>query len=64
VETKPSFVKFRPSKLQVPINRLGFVEGFPFEFELGSKLVQEMGSSIKGSKNPTTQTIHQNLWRR
>ncbi len=32
------------------------VEGFPFEFELGSKLVQKMGSFIKGSKNPTTQT--------
>jgi hypothetical protein len=44
VETQPSFAKFRPSKLQVQVSRLGFVEGFPFEFELGSRLVQKMGS--------------------
>jgi hypothetical protein len=56
VETQPSLVVFRPSKLHVPVSRLGFTWGFPFEFELGSKLVQEMGSCTKGSKNPTTQT--------
>jgi hypothetical protein len=50
VETKLSFAKFKPSKLQVPISRPRYVEGFPFELELGSKLVQKMGSFIKGSK--------------
>jgi hypothetical protein len=54
VETKPSFVEFKPSKLQVPISRLRYVEGFPFEFELGNILVQKMGSFTKGSKNPIT----------
>ncbi len=46
---------FKPSELQVPINELGFVEGFPFEFGLGSRLVQEMGSFVEGSKNLMTQ---------
>jgi len=50
VETKPSFAKFKPSKLQVPVSRPRYVEGFPFEFEFGSQLVQKMGSSMKGSK--------------
>jgi len=53
--TQPSFVVFRPPKLQVLVSRPRFVEGQSFEFGLGSKLVQEMGSSAKGSKNPTTQ---------
>jgi hypothetical protein len=39
VEIELSFVEFRPSKLHIPINRLGSTEGFPFEFELGSRLV-------------------------
>ncbi len=30
--------------------------GFPFQFELGRRMVQEMGSSIEGSRNPTTWT--------
>jgi len=47
---------FKPSKLQVLVSKPESVEGFPFEFELGSKMVQEMGSSTKGSKNPMTQT--------
>jgi len=45
---------FRPRKLQVPISKPRFVKGQPFEFGLGSKLVQEMGLSSKGSKNPMT----------
>ncbi len=47
---------FRPLELHVLISRPGFVEGHPFEFGLGNRLVQEMGSFTKGSKNPTTQT--------
>jgi hypothetical protein len=54
VETKLSFAKFKPSKLQVPVNRLGSIKGFPFEFELGSNLVQKMGSSTEGFKSPMT----------
>jgi hypothetical protein len=29
-------------------------KGFPFEFELGRRMVQEMGSSIEGSGDPMT----------
>jgi hypothetical protein len=39
VEKQLSFAMFKPSELHVLISILGFVEGFPFEFELGSKLV-------------------------
>ncbi len=56
VETQPLFVVLKPSEIQVPSNKPGSKEGFPFEFELGSRLVQEMGSFAEGSKNPTTQT--------
>jgi hypothetical protein len=44
----------KPSELHVLISRPKFVEGFPFEFELGNRMVQEMGSSIEGSKNLMT----------
>jgi hypothetical protein len=54
METQPYFEMFIPSKLHVPINKPEYVEGFPFEFELGNRMVQEMRSSTKGSKNPTT----------
>jgi hypothetical protein len=54
VEPQPFFEVFRPSKLQQLVSRLESAKGF--EFELGSKMVQEMGSSAEGSKNPTTQT--------
>jgi hypothetical protein len=53
VELQPSFEMFRPSKLHVP-NRLEFVKGFPFEFEMAKRSVQEMGSFAEGSKDPTT----------
>ncbi len=56
METQPSFEVFRPLKLQVLVSRSKSANGFPFEFELGSKMVQEMGSSTEGSRNPTTQT--------
>ncbi len=50
------FGKFRRVELQVPPNRLKFVEGFPFEFELGRRMVLEWGSYAKGFRDPTTQT--------
>jgi hypothetical protein len=56
VEPKPSFEVFRLSELHVAVSRPESIEGFPFEFELGSKMVQEMGSSTEGFKNPMTQT--------
>jgi hypothetical protein len=54
--TQPTFEEFKPTKLQVPLNRPKFVKGFPFEFELEEKMVQELGSFVEGSRNPTTQT--------
>ncbi len=54
--TQLVFEKFRPTKLQVPPNKPKFVEGFSFEFELGKKMVQELGSSIEGFRDPMTQT--------
>jgi hypothetical protein len=39
---------FRPSKLQVPPNIPKSAKGFPFEFELGRRMVQELGSSVEG----------------
>jgi hypothetical protein len=45
---------FRQPKLHVLINRPRFVEGHPFDFGLGGRLLQELGSSTKGPKNPTT----------
>jgi hypothetical protein len=56
VETQPSFAMFKPLKLQLPINRPRSAKRQPFEFSMGSILVDEMESSIKGSKNPMTQT--------
>jgi hypothetical protein len=52
--TQLAFEEFRPIKLQVPSSRLKFAKGFPFEFELGRGMVQELGSSIEGSKDPKT----------
>jgi hypothetical protein len=56
VETQNPLAMFKPLELQVPVNRPRFVEGQPFEFGLGNRLIQELGSSIEGSKNPTRQT--------
>jgi hypothetical protein len=67
VETQPSFVMFKPSKLYVPISRLRSTKGFPFEFGLGSKLVQELGSFVEGSKNlmtdKYTEVCRRSSWR-
>ncbi len=56
VETQTPLAIFRPPKLQVLATRPRSIEGQPFEFGLGSRLVQELGSLVQGSKNPTTQT--------
>ncbi len=53
---QPYFEMFKPSELHVLVSRLESAKGFPFEFELGSKMVQEMGSSVEGYKIPITQT--------
>jgi hypothetical protein len=39
VVTQPAFEEFRPTKLQVPLSRPKFVEGFPFQFDLGRRMV-------------------------
>jgi hypothetical protein len=56
METKPPLVVFRPPKLHVLTNRPRFAKRQPFEFGLGSQIVQVLGSSREGSKNFTTQT--------
>ncbi len=43
--TQLAFKKFRLAKLQVPPSRPKFAEGLPFEFELGRRMAQELGSS-------------------
>jgi hypothetical protein len=42
--TQLAFEKLRPTKLQVLPNSQKYVKGFPFEFKLGRKMVQELGS--------------------
>ncbi len=54
--TQFDFEEFRPIELQVPPSRPKYVKGFPFEFELGRRMVQERGSSAEKSKDITTQT--------
>jgi hypothetical protein len=55
VATQLAFEMFKLAKLQVPPTEPKSVEGFPFEFELGKIVVQELGSFVEGSKNPMTQ---------
>jgi len=47
METQLPLVVFKPPELQVLANRLGSVEGQPIKFGLGSRLMQELGSSRK-----------------
>jgi hypothetical protein len=54
VVTQPTFKEFRPIKLQVPPSRPKCTKGFPFEFELGRKMVQELGSFVEGYGDPMT----------
>jgi hypothetical protein len=52
--TQPTFEEFKPTKLQVPPSRPKSTKGFPFEFELGRRMVQELGSFVEGSKDLMT----------
>jgi hypothetical protein len=54
VATQLAFEEFRPTKLQASSSWLKFAKGFPFEFEMGRGMVQELGSSIEGFGDPTT----------
>jgi hypothetical protein len=54
--TQLAFKEFRPTKLQVPPSRLESAKGLPFEFELGRRMVKELGSSVQRSRDPKTQT--------
>jgi hypothetical protein len=56
VVTQSIFEKFKLEELEVPPNRPESSEGFPFEFKLGRRMVQELGSFIEGSKDFTTWT--------
>jgi hypothetical protein len=39
VMTELTFEKFRPAELQVPPSKPKSTKGFPFEFELGRRMV-------------------------
>ncbi len=52
--TQLAFEKFKPLELHVPPSRPKFVKGFPFKFELGRRMMQELGSFVEGSINPQT----------
>jgi hypothetical protein len=52
--TQRAFEEFKPTYLHVLLSRPKSIKGSPFEFELGRKLVQELRSSIEGSKDPMT----------
>jgi hypothetical protein len=56
VATQLAFEEFKPVKLQVPPNRPESIEGFPFEFKLGRRMVQELGSFVERSIDLMTQT--------
>jgi hypothetical protein len=52
--TQLDFQEFTLIELQVPPRRPKSAKGFPFE--LGKKMVQELGSSAKGFRDPMTHT--------
>jgi hypothetical protein len=52
--TQLPFEKFKPTELQVPPSRPKFAKGFPFEFKLERRMVQELGSFVEASGDPTT----------
>jgi hypothetical protein len=51
---KPLLRVFRPPKLYIPTSRSRSIKRQPFEFGMGSIIVQELGYFEKGSKNVTT----------
>ncbi len=56
METQLAFEEFKLAKIQVPLSKPKSTKGFPFEFKLERRMIQEMGSFVEGSKDPTTQT--------
>jgi hypothetical protein len=54
--TQPGFEEFKPVELHVPLSRLEYAKGFPFEFEPRRRMVHELGSSVEGYGDSTTQT--------
>ncbi len=54
--TQPTFEELKPTKLQVQPSRPKPTKGFPLEFKLKRRMVQELGSSVKRSRDLTTQT--------
>jgi hypothetical protein len=54
VATQFVFKEFILTKLEVPLSRPELVEGFPFEFEMGRRMVEELGSFRKGYEDLKT----------
>ncbi len=52
--TKLPLRVFKPLELHVPTSKPRSTKGQPFEFGLGNRIVQELGSFEEGSKNVTT----------
>ncbi len=53
---QPTIEEFILAKLHVTLSRLECVKGFPFEFELGRRMVQKLGSFVEGSGDLMTWT--------
>jgi hypothetical protein len=47
---------FKLVELDVPPSRPESTKGFPFKFEMGRKMVQDLGSFVDGFRDPTTHT--------
>jgi len=56
METKLLLIVFKPLEIQILVSRPRFIEGQPFEFELGSRIVNGLGSFRESFKNLITQT--------
>jgi hypothetical protein len=54
VVTQLAFEEFSPTKLEVPPSRPKSAKGFLVEFDLGRRMVQELGSSVEGFGNLMT----------
>ncbi len=56
METKLLLIVFKPLEIQILVSRPRSIEGQPFEFELGSRIVNGLGSFRESFKNLITQT--------
>ncbi len=52
--TQSIFKVFKLVELKVPPSRPESAEGFPFKFDMGRKMVQDLGSSVDGFGDPTS----------